>query len=218
MANNDSDFHKVLVKNVTLQYPKLSGTFRFNTQKQASEPCAPTASNAAWSVAFDMPKEQAKPLYEELRAHYEACRSRNSKMPQFKTIFGMKKLKDEHGNETGIVQFTAKRNGMKKDGTPNKAPTVIDGQKQPLADLAFWGGSKGTVRAWAVGVVSPDGEGGISLLLDAVQVTEARYGDGGMDDFDTVESKADPFEQAKAPLTEQKRESIKEELGDDIPW
>jgi hypothetical protein len=218
MANNDSDFHKVLAKNVTLQYPKLSQTHRFNTQKQASEPCAPTASNAAWSVAFDMPKEQAKPLYEELRAHYEACRSRNSKMPQFKTIFGMKKLKDEHGNETGIVQFAAKRNGMKKDGTPNKAPTVIDGQKQAMADLNFWGGSKGSVRAWAVAVIDPDGNGGISLLLDAVQVTEARYGDGGMDDFDTVESKADPFEQAKAPLTEQKRENIKEELGDDIPW
>lgn len=218
MANNDSDFHKVLVKNVTLQYPKLSGTYRFNTQKQASEPCAPTASNAAWSVAFDMPKEQAKPLYEELRAHYEACRSRNSKMPQFSKVFGMKKLKDEHGNETGIVQFAAKRNGMKKDGTPNKAPTVIDGQKQPLADLAFWGGSKGTVRAWAVAVIDPDGNGGISLLLDAVQVTEARYGDGGMDDFDTVESKADPFEQARQPLQEEKRQSIKEELGDDIPW
>jgi hypothetical protein len=217
MADN-TDFLKVLAKNVTLQYPKLSGTFRFNTQKQASEPCAPTASNAAWSVAFDMPKEQAKPLYEELRAHYEACRSRNSKMPQFSKVFGMKKLKDEHGNETGIVQFSAKRNGMKKDGTPNKAPTVIDGQKQPLADLNFWGGSKGTVRAWAVSVVDPDGLGGISLLLDACQITEARYGDGGMDDFDTVESKADPFEQARQPLQEEKRQSIKEELGDEIPW
>ncbi len=215
MANND-DFHKVLVKNVTLQYPKLNQTYRFNTQKQASEPCAPTASNAAWSVAFDMPKEQAKPLYEELRAHYEACRSRNSKMPQFKTIFGMKKLKDEHGNETGIVQFAAKRNGMKKDGSANKAPTVIDGQKQPLADLAIWGGSKGTVRAWAVAVIDPDGAGGISLLLDAVQVTEARYGDGGMDDFDTVESKSDPFE-TKA-LGEEKRKSIAQELDDDIPF
>jgi hypothetical protein len=139
-------------------------------------------------------------------------------MPQFKTVFGMKKLKDESGNETGMVQFTAKRNGMKKDGTPNKAPTVIDGQKQPLADLAFWGGSKGTVRAWAVAVIDPDGNGGISLLLDAVQVTEARYGDGGMDDFDTVESKADPFEESRKPLQEEKRQSIKEELGDEIPW
>lgn len=210
MANND-DFLKVLAKNVTLQFPKLNQTYRFNTQKQQSEPCAPTASNAAWSIGFEMPKEEARPIFEQLRAHYEACRARNSKMPPFKTVFGMKK-----NEEAGTVSFSAKRNGMKKDGSPNKAPTVIDGQKQPLADLAFWGGSKGTVRAWAVAVIDPDGNGGISLLLDAVQVTEARYGDGGMDDFDTVESKADPFEQK--PLAEQKRETIKEELGDDIPW
>lgn len=215
MANND-DFLKVLAKNVTFQYPKLNQTYRFNTQKQASEPCAPTASNAAWSVAFDMPKEEARPLYEQLKAHYEACRARNSKMPQFKTVFGMKRLKDEHGNETGIVQFTAKRNGMKKDGTANKAPTVIDGQKQPLADLNIWGGSKGTVRAWAVAVIDPDGAGGISLLLDACQITEAVYGGGGLDDFDTVQTKDDPFE--KKTLTEEKRQSIKEELSDDIPW
>jgi len=45
MADND-DFLKVLAKNVTLQYPKLNQTYRFNTQKQASEPCAPSASNA----------------------------------------------------------------------------------------------------------------------------------------------------------------------------
>lgn len=210
MANND-DFMKVLAKNVTLQYPKLSQTYRFNTQKQASEPCAPTASNAAWSVAFEMTKEEARPLYEQLKAHYDACRARNSKMPQFKTVFGMKK-----NEETGTVTFTAKRNGMKKDGTANKAPTVIDGQKQPLADLNIWGGSKGTVRAWAVAVVDPDGAGGISLLLDACQVTEARYGDGGLDDFDTVEPKDDPFE--KKPLAEEKRKSISQELDDEIPW
>ena len=82
--------------------------------------------------------------------------------------------------------------------------------------MAIWGGSKGTVRAWAVAVIDPDGAGGISLLLDAVQVTEARYGDGGMDDFDTVESKSDPFE-TKA-LGEEKRKSIAQELDDDIPF
>ena len=215
MADND-DFLKVLAKNVTLQYPKLNQTYRFNTQKQASEPCAPSASNAAWSVAFEMPRDQAKPLFDEMKAHYDASRARNPKLPQFTKVFGMKKLKDEHGTETGIIQFTAKRNGMKKDGTANKAPTVIDGQKAPLGDLNIWGGSKGTVRAWAVAVVDPVGLGGISLLLDAVQVTEARYGDGGMDDFDTVQPKDDPFE--KKALGEEKRQSIKEELADDIPW
>ena len=218
MAIND-DFHKVLAKNVTLQYPKLNQTYRFNTQKQASEPCAQTASNAAWSINFDMPMEQAKPLFEELRAHYEASRARSTKLPQFKTVFGMKKLRDEHGNETGVVRFSAKRNGMKKDGTPNGAPTVIDGQKQPIADLAFWGGTKGTVRAWAVAVVDPDGQGGISLILDAIQLTESpRYGDGGMDDFDTVENKSDPFDESSKQLQEEKRQAIKRDLDDDIPF
>jgi hypothetical protein len=215
MADND-DFLKVLAKNVTLQYPKLNQTYRFNTQKQASEPCAPTASNAAWSVAFEMPRDQAKPLFDEMKAHYDASRARNPKLPQFTKVFGMKKLKDEHGTETGIIQFTAKRNGMKKDGTANKAPTVIDGQKALLADLNIWGGSKGTVRAWAVAVVDPDGLGGISLLLDAVQVTEARYGDGGMDDFDTVQPKDDPFE--KKALGEEKRQAIQQAIDDEIPW
>jgi len=210
MANND-DFLKVLAKNVTFQYPKLNQTYRFNTQKQASEPCAPTASNAAWSVAFEMTKDEARPLFEQLKAHYEACRGRSPKMPQFKTVFGMKK-----NEETGTVSFTAKRNGMKKDGTPNKAPTVIDGQKQPLADLSFWGGSKGTLRAWAVAVIDPDGNGGISLLLDAVQVTEAVYGGNGLDDFDTVESKADPFE--TKPLPDNKRQAIQQSIDDEIPF
>ena len=35
-------------------------------------------------------------------------------------------------------------------------------------------------------MTDPDGNGGISLLIDTVQVTHAVYGGGGLDDFDTV--------------------------------
>lgn len=219
MADN-SDFKKVLAKNVTLQFPKLNGTYRFNTQTQRSEPCAPTASNAAWSVAFDMKESDGKALVAELKAHYAECRSRNSKMPEFKTVFGAKRVKDKDGNATGMMQFSAKRNGTKKNGDRNEAPTVIDGAKQPIEKLDFWGGSVGTVRAWAVAVVDPDGNGGISLLLDAVQVTEAKYGDGGMDDFDTVEVKkpdVDPFDIApKAAVAQAKPKH--DDLDDDLPF
>ena len=219
MANNNEDFLKILATNVTIQYPRLNTTYRYNAQKKVSEPCAATASNAAWSLTFEMTKEQAKPLYEQLRAHYDASKARNTSLPAFGKIFGMKKVKDEHGNETGMIQFAAKRNAVRGDGTMSKPPMVIDGQKQPIADLAFWGGTKGVVRAYACAVVDPEGVGGISLLLDAVQLTEPpRYGDGGLDDFETVESKADPFGDEKKPLAEEKRQSIKEELGDDIPW
>jgi len=219
MANNNEDFLKILATNVTIQYPRLNTTYRYNAQKKVSEPCAATASNAAWSLTFEMTKEQAKPLYEQLRAHYDASKARNTSLPAFGKIFGMKKVKDEHGNETGVIQFSAKRNAVRGDGTMSKPPMVIDGQKQPIADLAFWGGTKGVVRAYACSVVDPEGVGGISLLLDAVQLTEPpRYGDGGLGDFETYESKADPFGDEKKPLAEEKRQSIKEELGDDIPW
>lgn len=217
-----SDFKKVLAKNVTLQFPKLNGTYRFNTATQRSEPCAPTASNAAWSVAFDMPDADAKALVAELKEHYAASRSRNTKLPEFKTVFGAKRLKDKDGNPTGMTQFTAKRNGVKKNGDRNESPTVIDGAKQPMTKLDFWGGSVGTVRAWAVAVVDPDGQGGVSLLLDAVQVIEAKYGDGGMDDFDTVEVNKptdDPFETvayASPPL--QVKPSLRDDLDDEIPF
>lgn len=216
-----SDFKKVLAKNVTLQFPKLHQTHRFNTTTQRSEPCAPTASNAAWSVAFDMTDADAKALFNELKEHYAASRSRNSKLPEFKTVFGAKRLKDKDGNLTGMTQFTAKRNGTKKNGDKNDPPTVIDGSKNPVDKLDFWGGSVGTVRAWAVAVVDPDGNGGISLLLDAVQVTEAKYGDGGMDDFDMVEVKKpadDPFGDIGPAATTQVKTSLRDDLADDLPF
>jgi len=216
---DNSDFKKVLAKNVTLQFPKLHQTHRFNTATQRSEPCAPTASNAAWSVAFDMTEADGKSLYNELKAHYAECRTRNTKMPEFKTVFGAKRLKDKDGNFTGMMQFSAKRNGTKKNGDRNEAPTIIDGEKKAMERLDFWGGSVGTVRAWAVAVVDPDGQGGISLLLDAVQVTEAKYGDAaGMDDFDTVEVKkpdVDPFDDAPKPAAVQSKAA---DLDDEIPF
>jgi hypothetical protein len=68
--------------------------------------------------------------------------------------------------------------------------------------------------------VDPDGNGGISLLLDAVQVTEAKYGDGGMDDFDIVEVKKpadDPFgDTGPAATTQVKAKTA--DLDDELPF
>jgi hypothetical protein len=210
MASNSIDFLKIIMRG-TLLYPRLSQTFRYNTQQKKSEACAPTAMGAAWSVTVEMPKAEAKAIYDQAVAHYNSCRQRNTTLPNFEAVFGMNK-----NDETGMVTFAVKRNGVRRDGNPNVAPIVVDGQKEPLANLAIWGGSKGVVRVYAAPVLDPDGRGGISLLLDAVQVTEAVYGGNGLDDFDTVQPKDDPFE--KKPLDEQKRQSIKQELSDDIPW
>ena len=132
----------------------------------------------------------------------------------------MKKL------ENGNYEFRAKRNGVNGQGALNEKPRVIDGSKQPLADTAFWGGSKGSIKVTAYPVTDPDGNGGISLLIDTVQVTHAVYGGGGLDDFDTVpttmaggvDASLDDFGPAIAPTASPAQE-MADALGDDtIPF
>lgn len=208
MATNN-DFLKVLAKDVVLQWPRLNQTYKYNTAKKASEACAQGAQGAAWSVSWDMTTDDARKLHAELKAHYEAAMLRNPKLPSFSTIFGMKRMEDGK-----TVTFSAKRSGTKGDGTPNTAPTVIGGDKAPLADLAIWGGSKGTVRAWAYPAVDPDGKGGISMILDAVQVTAPVYGGSGLDDFDEVAT-GDVFDQ----VANAQNKTPAADLGDDeIPF
>jgi hypothetical protein len=72
--------------------------------------------------------------------------------------------------------------GMKR----NEDGTVINGLKQPLADVHIWGGSSGNLKVTAYPVTDPNGVGGVSLLIDTVQVVDAVYGGGGLDDFDTI--------------------------------
>jgi hypothetical protein len=209
-----TDFKPVMIRNVEFKYPRLNGTYRYNTSEKKSEECAPTASNAAYSIAWEMTAEEAKTLHAELKAHYETCQT---KAP-FSKVFGMKKL------DSGNYEFRAKRNGTNSQGTLNEKPRVIDGSKQPLADLAFWGGSKGSIKVTAYPVTDPDGIGGISLLIDTVQVTHAVYGGGGLDDFDEVpttmeggvDASLDDFGPATAPAPQAAPSPA--ELEDEIPF
>jgi len=214
MAN--TDFKSVMIRNVEFKYPRLNATYRFNTSQKKSEECAPTASGASYSIGWEMSKDEANKLHTELKAHYETCQTKSP----FSKVFGMKKL------ENGNYEFRAKRNGVNGQGALNEKPQVIDGSKQPLADVAFWGGSKGNLRVTAYPVTDPDGNGGISLLIDAVQVTHAVYGGGGLDDFDTVpttmaggvDASLDDFGPAAAPTASPAQE-MADALGDDeIPF
>lgn len=199
MAQSNEDFLDIFFRRAELMYPRLKDTFRFNSATKKSEPCAANAANAAWSIGMKVPKDEAKALHAQMKAHYEGCKKRNAKLPAFTKVFGMKK--DE---ETGTVTFEAKKRGVTQDGKPNKAPTVIDAMKNPMpADkLEIWSGSVGNVRVRAFPVVDPDGNGGISLLLDVVQVLKPKYGSANLDGFDeepgfmgddTPAEAADPF-------------------------
>jgi hypothetical protein len=204
MAQNenktDSDFMDVLFKNVELVFPRLDQTYKFNSTEQKSEACAQTVNGAAWSVGVKISKAEAKPIYMALKEHYEKCHKRNEKLQPFSQVFGMKKLEEE-----GAVIFEGKKKGTTEAGKSNHPPTVIDGQKQPIPkdQLNIWSGSRGTVRFRAFPTTSPatkehpKGLGGISLLLDVVQLTKRVYGGANLDDFDMVED--EPIDHKAAP-------------------
>ena len=180
MATN-TDFLKVLVKDTTFHWPRLDQPYRYNSQEKRTEACAPTVANAGYSISFDVTMAEAKELHGLLKTHYNATKARNSKLPDFSTIFGMKK--DE---AAGTVRFTAKKRAIANSGELNKPPVVIDANKQTLVEKNIWSGSTGNVRLLAFAATDPDGKGGISLLLDTVQVVGAVYGGDNLDDFDQV--------------------------------
>lgn len=211
-----TDFKSVMVRGVEFKWPRLNATYRFNTSEKKSEECAPTASGASYSIGWEMSKDEASKLHNELKAHYETCQT---KAP-FSKVFGMKKL------DNGNYEFRAKRNGVNGQGQLNEKPRVIDGSKQPLADVAFWGGSKGNLKVTAYPVTDPDGNGGISLLIDTVQVTHAVYGGGGLDDFEEVpttmsggiDASLDDFGPAAAPTASPAADMAAALDDDEIPF
>lgn len=181
MAN--PDFKKFVFKDVEFAWPRLDQPYRYNPTTEKSEPCPANAQGAGYSLAWVMRTEDAKKLHAEMKAHYDDCRTRNSKLPEFSSVFGLKQLTDEQGNKTGVSQFTAKKGAMTNDGKERKAPGVFDAAHNPLTDKAIWGGSEGHVRVLAFPATNPqDKSGGISLLLDAVVVTKAEYGGDNLED------------------------------------
>ena len=167
----------------------------------------------------------AQDLWKQAIAHFNECKKNNSKLGKFGTIHGMKKQDD------GTVQFTARKKCITTKGTPSQRIKVIDGAKQPLADLSFWSGSTGNIKFSMLPTFNPNAEQwGIKLLLSAVQVLEAKYADGA-DDFDAVDTgveEVDDFgiavdkkadQQADFDLEIQGQEqAAKSDLDDEIPF
>ncbi len=184
MATNP-DFLKIVVKDVTLQWPRLDQPYRFDQAKKETVACAATAPMAGYSVSWECSTAEGRSLFKAVQDHYKACQTRNPKLPPFAKVFGMKK-----DDEKQTVTFTAKKRAMNNDGKENKPPRVVDVMLKDLADPRIWSGSKGGVRIFAFPATDPQtGEGGITFLLDAVVVTEAVYGgDTLADDFGDMKS------------------------------
>lgn len=189
----NTDFKKIVAKDVELIWPRIDQTYRYNSQEKRTEACPATVQGAGYSIAFKMPLKEGKALKDELRAHYEECRKSKPKLPEFKTVFGSKRLNDVDGNPTDFVQFTAKKRGVSNAGEVNKPPRVVGPDLKDLEDKNIWTGSIGNIRCLAFPTTDPDGDGGISLLLDAVQVIEAVYGGDSLEDDFGPARDVDPF-------------------------
>lgn len=222
MAN--SAFKKIIVRNALLSWPKLDQPYRYNSQIKKSEPCAETAQGAAWSVALVLSMEEATDLKKELRAHFDECKKTDSKLGEFKKVFGAKA-----NDEKTLVTFTAKKRCISTSGKTNPMPKMVDGMKKPLEDRRIYTGSMANVVLLAHPASDSDGNDGISLILDKLQITKAVYGDGD-DEFDEVETEYvnapnqtaqqasaedDPF--GLPPIEEQKAKPS-DDFDDEIPF
>lgn len=181
MATN-TEFKKMMVSNVELLWPRLDQPYRYNSQDKKTEPCSATVQGAGYSVAWVLPEAKAKEFYREARDHYNSQREGNKKLPEFKQIFGMKKQDD------GNVHFTAKKRAVSNAGKENKPPVVVGRDLKDLPEKNIWSGSVGNVRVLAFPTTDPQGNGGVSLLLDVVQVIDAKYGGDNLEgDFEIVD-------------------------------
>lgn len=211
----DNDFLKIMIKDVTFHWPRLDQPYRYNSQEKRTEACAATVTGAGYSIAWDMPKTEAKDLFTALKAHYNKVKETKPKLPPFSQVFGMKK--DE---EAGTVRFTAKKRAVSSTGEINKPPRVVNGQLVdiPHDEKAIWSGSRGCVRVRAFPTTDPDGAGGISLLLDTVQVVEAVYGGDNLeDDFDRYEAPQKSLDDMdEEPRNSEPKQSAK--VPEDAEW
>lgn len=209
MAN--TDFKNFTLQNLTFAYPKLDATYKYNSMARKSEKCPQRAQGASWSIGWEMNAADAAKFEAALVAHYNSC---NTGQP-FVRVFGAKKL------DNGSTLFTAKRAGVNAKGEENKAPEVVDSQKRPLADLAFWGGSKGNLIISAHPTNDPDQSYGVALKIVAIQVTEAIYGgSAGVDSFDIVSDGSSAFDTPPAsnPFADIPKTAANDLDMDDIPF
>ena len=219
MAN--PDFKKVIIRDALLSWPKLDQPYRYNSQAKKSEACAASAQGATYSVGITLSADEARSLYGDLKAHFDDCKTRNPKLNSMSKVFGMKPSEDRL-----TVTFNAKKRAMSAKGEINQPPSMVDGMKRPIEDRRIYSGSMGNLVVVAYPVTDPDGNDGISLLLDKIQVTKAVYGDDNSDfdeigETETVNkvgavNEDDPF--GLPPIKEQQTQAMNNELDDEIPF
>ena len=168
---------------VELQFPKIAYPEKY-TQANGYEAALSTDKDAFWSVVFTLDEEQRKAMWEVGLAHYNDMIQKDN-MPPLKEgqlLFRSEKpWKDIEGNPIhGMYQYTAGKPCFNNAGNATRRPEVLNGNRQIVSDVSFWGGSTGRVKLSMLCTVNPGKEklGGIKLYLDKIQLINPIYGGG----------------------------------------
>lgn len=215
-----SDFKDVMLKDVEFIYPRVDQLYKYDPHAKKDDgtsgksvPATADEQGAAWSTGFILSKEESIKFWDACAAHHKARAPKD----KFKTVHGSRELDD------GRMQFNCKSKGKTAKGVIKSAPLVIDGQRKPLENLSFYGGSKGNLKVTIMPALNPSTkEHGVSLILSAIQVTDAIYSGGDdMAGFDSIapapSEDDDPF--GLPPSTEAAKQApSNNDLDDDIPF
>ena len=169
-----------MISGVTALYPRLNGTYKFDTQENKSVKCHALDEGAAFEMSFKLNDEQAKELHQICSQAYANASAMDTKrkLPYKRNadneIVGKCKLKGSYG------------------GDVTQPPKQVDASRNRLPDdFMLTTNSKVNVAV----VIVPYNTGslnGVSLRLRAVQVLELAELEGGDDPFDKVDGFVSP--------------------------
>ena len=176
-----------LINNVKALYPRINQTYRFDNAENRSIPCDALDDGAAYEMAFEMTKDQAKELFTHMAKAYEE--KREDKWPAKLEMPFAK-------NDDGMYVGKAKLKGAYGKDVTNK-PAQFDAKSVKLPD-DFKLTSGSTVNIAIVFVPYNMRDHGVSLRLKAVQVVKLAEAKAPANPFSSVEgftlNEDNPFE------------------------
>lgn len=184
------DFLRTMITGNTafnnLEFPSV-----YNAAAGRSEQCSTETPGAGWSLVVTLSADEDERLHGLMTKHFKSVAQRDSRLGEYSGIHSRRVTDD------GSIQVTIRKKCKTAKGKSNLEPAIVDTQRKPVDNRAFRGGSKVNVMCSALPTNSPaSGKWGMSLFLEAVQLIEPVYMDGGVDDFPDLSGSTDPVTSA----------------------
>lgn len=184
------DFLRMMITG-TVAYNNLEYPSVYNSAAGRSEQCSTETPGAGWSLVINMSADEDDRTDGTLSKHFKSVAQRDSRLGEYAGIHSRRVTDD------GSIQVTVRKKCKTAKGKANLEPAIVDTQRKPVDNRAFRGGSKVNVMVSALPTNSPaSGKWGMSLFLEAVQLVEPVYMDGGVDDFPDLSTSTDPVTSA----------------------